>query len=436
MKKLYNYIVEATEGAFDKYVSQIDELFEIFPKLSEIEGLDNFLTDIIKEADYNPRELFIYSQTHKYFKIPYAFLEAIQNIAPNYPQFSLHKYGGKKIKVSIKPYGEIFETGSGSIGRVSTASQESATVAVWNKYIEEVDYFDLDNEDYIRNLVEDISTKFDTEWISTFQKQVKLINHYIISIGENPLDYKLTRYGDSAIGNAYKNFVENYTKIISDGDGQKDNFDPSDVLLYKHKSEKKIESILNSYKLTDIDSCIDCKTKFIDSLFIPKLLQGISLKKIAAKKNGLYELFNIGDNVRIPIVSNFETTLGKNQITILCKGNFNLDNMTDDLGDEIESEKEIKLVMRSFGYAKKGNEVAIDATLNIGKNPSLGKCPKRIWMKLLNITTKDYQNLPKCISIFNEYIEKNKPTIKNDLTKLIQACIKEGPNCFPFVLLH
>ena len=430
------------EGSFDKYVSSFEDLIKVknLQGLVKIEGLKEFLSAIIDDADYRPKELFIYSNGKKYFKIPYAYLESIIKVIDTgkYPQFKLNQYGGKKVKVSLKGYGEIFETGSGSIGRVSTKNQEQATVVVWNKYIEEMDSFDLNNEEYIRNLVKDLSSDFDTEWITTFQKQIKLISSYINSIGGNPLKYKMTRYGEGKLGDAYKKFVESYIKTISNDEGRKDNYDPSDVILYLANDENEIINKLNSYKITSLNDAMECRDEFIKYLFEKNKLQGISLKKIAGNKLGMYELFNIGNNVRISEITNFSYKSTDKNVTVYCKGMFKLDNMTDVEGDEIGSEKEIKLTLRSFGSAKGGNIVAIDATLNGGKNPTLGKCPKREWMKILGISENDSVKLGRCVKAFKVYLsdEENVGQIKKELTDLIKSSIKEGPNCFPFVLLH
>ena len=441
MKTLYNYVMESSEGSFDKYVSSFNDLIKVenLKELAEIEGLEEFLSAIIDDANYRPKELFIYSNGKKYFKIPYAYLESIIKVIDTgkYPQFKLNQYGGKKVKVSLKGYGEIFETGSGSIGRVSIKNQEQAPVVVWNKYVEEMDSFDLNNEEYIRNLVKDLSSDFDTEWITTFQKQIELISSYIKSIGGNPLNYKLTRYGEGKLGNAYKKFVESYIKTISNNEGRKDNYDPSDVILYLADDENEIINKLNSYKITSSEDAIKFHKVFIEDLFKLNKLQGISLKKIAGNKSGVYELFNIGSNVRISEITKFRIESTDKNVAVYCKGMFKLDNMTDVEGDEIGSEKEIKLTLRSFGSAKGGNQVAMDATLTGGKNPALGKCPKREWTEILGISKNDSVKLDRCVNIFKKYLEKeNIGQIKKVLTDMIKSAIKEGPNCFPFVLLH
>ena len=86
--------------------------------------------------------------------------------------------------------------------------------------------------------------------------------------------------------------------------------------------------------------------------------------------------------------------------------------------------------MRSFGEGI----VAVDAAILSKKEPALGKCTVKIWRADLNLSQKD--TLETCIDTFKYYIENNSNAMNDLLTRWIKSSIKEGPNCFPFVLIH
>lgn len=437
MKELYSYICEAEgDGGFDKYVSTYEELIKKLPHLVQIEKLKSLIDWLISDANYKPEELFILSDIKKYFKFPYAYYDSLIKAKTFFPEFNIIHIGGRKIKVMYNKR-EIFELGAGSIGRVSTAAQESASVAVWNKFIETgIKDPDMDT---VKEIVKDISSGFDSEWIKTFQKQVLVLIDYIEnSLGEDSSSYKMTRYGEDHIGKAYKTFIQNYTSCVSEKQGQKDNYDPADVIIYKADSESKIHDNLIRYsKCNSIETAILNKDEYVRDLFNTKLVIGISLKKIAGNKAGHIEVFNNGINY-INDVTGCTYKLGKdnNSIIVVCCGKFDLSNITDTDGDEGGKESRIKLTMRSFGPTKGGNQVAMDATLMSSKSPTLGKCPARFWMNLLGISQKESKNLQLCVKKFHDWLETHESDRNKYLTNLIKASIKEGTECFPFVLLH
>lgn len=434
-------IMEGTKTKFDKFVSTFDELLDNNPSLNahkDRELVSSLITDIIEEADYQPEELFIYSEGGSFFKIPYAFNEAITIVIkqPKYiNNFNCHVYGNKIKVYFTKRGGEIFETGSGSIGRVSTVQQETATCLVWNAYVDAVkENINLDMTDKItvKNIVSDLTASFDSEWISTFGKQVNTIIQYLESLGKNPLDYKLCRYGEkeaeNSVGKAYESFIAAYTKAV---EGHKDNFDPSDVILYKESARGTIVSKLKSYTGDPINN----KPIFTKELFDTVLLQGISLKKIAGNKSGRYDRYNVGDGNKIEKVFKFSIDQHSNdkQIIVLCEGNFSFDNITDGDGEEIKNTPIVKLVMRSFG----SGQTAIDCLIKEIKgkqSPSLGKCPARFWRKIINATKGC--SLQENIEKFNEFLKGDTSSVLTGLGDIIKGSIKEGPNCFPFILLH
>ena len=440
MKSLYQIILESTTK-FEYYVSDFEDLLKKCKSLKAIqhkELLNDFLNDVISDADYKPTELFIYAPGASYFKIPYAFSDAIkQNINGKYAKQLKFTESGKKIKVYLAgAKGLLFETGSGSIGRVSTAHQEQATCIIWNTYVDfmiENKEFNINDPKFIRNLVSDLTPDFDSEWISTFAKQIICIQTYLKSIDVDPLHYKMCRYGSAeGIGDVYQKYIDAYTKEMGGG-GKKDNFDPADVIVYRVADIGESRSALSSYCNNPVDS----KEKYINELFNTHMLKGLSLKKIRGnQKEAKYDIYNVMDYQKIGNVTGFSDPINKNttnQITIECKGNFNFDTITDEKGETVGQEKIVRLTMRSFGSGQTG----IDCELreHKGASPALGKCPARFWREILSCKQK--YSLEQNIECFKQFLNgKNKTIILEGLKNIIKGAIKEGPSCFPFILIH
>ena len=135
---LTEYITETLESKFNKYVSELDDILDICTRIKQLgieDVMQQYFDDLIRIAKYRPKELFIYASGEPYFKIPYAFYDSILELESEYPQLKVKPEGGNKLKIYYKDK-EIFETGSGSIGRVSTEQQETATCIVWNSVVE------------------------------------------------------------------------------------------------------------------------------------------------------------------------------------------------------------------------------------------------------------------------------------------------------------
>lgn len=443
LSQLSSMVLEGTTTKFDQSTSSFDDLLKINPKLrasKDSENIREFLNDIIEIAEYNPDEMFIYSNGGDYFKIPYAFNEAIiqcmNNSNKNYAKLFKISYFGKKVKISFINGGLIFETGSGSIGRVSTAQQETATCVVWNAYIDamrDAKTFDINDKGFIKSLIADLAANFDTEWITTFSKQVITITNYLQSIGCNAIDYKMCRYGEKeaedSVGKAYELFISNYTKEIG---GKKDNFDPSDVLIYNEKQKTYIISKLKSYASDPVNK----KEDYIKELFKEKLIQGISLKKIVGNKQGRYDMYNIGEGNKIESVTKYkiDSHSGDKQIIVLCEGKFTFDGVTDGDGNEIADSPMVRLIMRSFGAGQTAVECLIKE-IKGKQSPSLGKCPARYWRDV--IESPKNSTLEENITAFNKFLNSgDEMKIRAGLRDIIKGSIKEGPNCFPFILLH
>lgn len=453
MKSLTQYLfehilnifeAEGTKTKFDNWTSEFDDLLKKNPSLNahkNPEAVNKLIEDLIATANYKPDELFIYATGASNFKIPYAFYDTLISFSNNSEYTSVFKFkeiGKNKIQVSFIKGGPIFETGSGSIGRVSTEQQETATCVVWNAYVDalrENKDFNTSDKEFIKTLVAELSDNFDGEWISTFGKQCVAITKYLESIGCDPKDYKMCRYGEAAsknkVSDAYSKFIANYTSSIG---GQKDNFDPSDVLIYLESKSGELVSMLNKYASDPVNS----KQTYLTEVFEKKLLQGISLKKIAGNKDGKYSKYNTGDQneARIGDVTSFEVNEKRsnaNQFIVWVEGNFRFDDITDTEGNEVNTVNSVTLTLRSFG---KGG-VGMDVCINEKKSPSLGKCPARIWREVIGLNPHKTASLSKCTSAMKEFMENNNEEfIKEKLKHLIASAVKEGPACFPFILLH
>ena len=441
-------IFEAADSKtkFEHSTNNFNELLSKNPKLNankNPDAVETLIEELVTIANYRPEEMFIYAIGANNFKIPYEFYEAICLVSNNPKYTSIFKFKDKsnitkrKIEVSFINGGLVFETGNGSIGKVSTEQQETATCIVWNAYVNalrEHSSFDTSDKSFIKGLVAELAANFDDAWISNFGKQCVAITKYLESIGCDPKDYKMCRYGENAaknkVSHAYSKFIKNYTTEIG---GQKDNFDPSDVLIYLESEADNLISLLNSYAADPVN----CKKSYLTDVFEKKLLQGLSLKKIAGNKDGRYSKYNTGDQneARIGDVTSYEVSKrsNSNQYIIWVEGNFRFDDITDSEGEEVKSTSSVTITLRSFGEPGPGMDICI----NEKKAPTLGKCPARIWREICGLPLRTTSPLAQCTSAMKNFMENNnEELIKQKLKHIIAAAVKEGPACFPFILLH
>jgi hypothetical protein len=179
---------------------------------------------------------------------------------------------------------------------------------------------------------------------------------------------------------------------------------------------------------------VESKKKYISDLFNEHLIKGLSLKKISGPKAAHFDIYNIGCVNKCEEIKRFDYVRKANYITVKCWGNFNFDNITDGDGEIVGTEKYVELTMRSFG----SGQTALDCTLketSKKNSPALGKCPARFWRQELNC--KDDFDLHQNIDQFEMILKKTKENVmRGKLETLIKGAIKEGPLCFPFVLIH
>lgn len=251
------------------------------------------------------------------------------------------------------------------------------------------------------------------------------------------------RYGDNNIedinvkevSDMYKKFISTYTKAVShskDSIGsRKDNYDPSDVIIYKIQKTDVIKDILGkciSLINRQNPGLLNAKEKFTKNLFIKKYLRGVSLKKIGGNSSN-YKVFNIGENV-VDRVKDFEVKKSKESLVITCYGDFNFSNLTDASGEEVGKQRSVILTMRSFGSGSTG----VDCKLH-EDTAALGKCSVDVWRSIIGVD--ENKKTEEYIELFNEYIKNNDESdVLSDLTKIIKSAVKEGSFCFPFILIH
>lgn len=431
-------------GKFENISNNLDDLRTLASKLNlwkltanEFSDVEQFLDEVFSDAGIEHR--FIYANDKNYLKIPVALYDSILKISKKFPNILIDDIGSKKVKIKYKGAEKdysILETGNGSVGKISTEDQETGTVKLWNAFAQELsnnNKLDL-NPKFVKEFVSEISADFDDSWINSFTQHILVISKLIESFGENPADYRIARYGKddefSKVGKAYSNYIQKYTSILG---GRKDSWDPSDVILYNVKHSSDVISKLNSYCNGDV---VANKANFISELFDTKLLVGISLKKVEVK-SATFEYFNVGQHTKIGDIKSFDVIYPKKStsknVAVDVVGNFNLSGVTDEDGDKVGVEHKLRIYLRTFG----GGIIAMDCTAIGTKSPSLGKCAKAVWANVLGLKEKQKFTIDECLDAFDNFINNNDDrTIKEKLKEIIQSAVKEGPNCFPFILIH
>lgn len=447
MKNIKEYIMEAVEsGKFDNTADSIHDLISNAPHLN-ICDLPNNIKDAFDNLSksINIDNPFIYAKGETYFKMPYGYNDELQNICKTLDNIHVDVIDDKKVKVYYidgKKY-RIMETGSGSINKIPTDIQEKGTCLVFNEYMDQIqnggDLSCIDDSNYIKSIIKDLFTgyKIDGSWIKSYSFQIKALTEMIKQIIEEiggateAYNYRIAKYGAISdyehVSKAYTRMARAYAKVMG---GRKDVFDPTDIILF---DKTKVNSIVECCKVgVDEKECADIKDNFLRNCFNKRICMGISLKKL--NKIGRIELYNTGNHNVVHEVTDYKLidTKGKNNVTVLCEGEFNFDGVVDENGQPVHKKDQVILTMRTFG----SGILAMDVTLSKnGKlsGPAIGKCPVDIWKKVINSKSK---NISDNIRMFEKFITRKIDGDKDKVKLLISAAIKEGPHCFPFILLH
>lgn len=440
-------------GSFIKSTDVFDNLIKYAPHLKianikdGVEDIKNLFDEIISKKSYESKYNYIWSDIKSYFKMNYEFTPIIKTIVKTRTDVYIKDLGGEKIALYYIVNGKgvkLMETGKGSVGRVRTDVQENSTCAIFNDYIKHVDDDELSklsDLDYIRNIVADMYDEevdnMDKSWIASFGRQIKAIVTYIKSFGGDPRNYRLTRYGEGDdVSKAYANMVDTYTKSISESTGEKsikkDSYDPTDVILY---DVTKINEFKRFLKGCTMATYSNVRENFLNKVFTKHLCMGVSLKKINSN-NPKYDVFNVGaDNVVQSVNSIKKGNNGEiihetdKGVYVVCEGKFNFEKYTDLDKESVGKNNEVRVTLRSFG----GNNIGINVKLNEPNEPALGKCPVNEWRTILKIDKHDSKDIEKAKQAFINVANSGDLKAFEDIIKF---AIKEGPSCFPFVLIH
>jgi hypothetical protein len=464
MKNLYNFILEDTDNSskkFDNAAKQLNELPEklsIFSKSVPDEVRNAFEVIANSKTHNNP---FLFATGAPYFKMPYVYNDSIKETLSGLDGIKIQERGIKIIvryitkdekESSIK----LMETGNGSLKKIPTDVQENATCAVFNAYMdlfntEREGIFkksdDINNEQIIKQVIKNLTqgNNIDSSWIDSFSYQVKTLVDYLKKLklsDEEISNYRLARYGAQSeekepVSAAYSKMVKKYSTFLG---GRKDAYDPTDILLFNKSAANDIisccQSVLKEVNGKNYDDVKIAKTKFLTDIFKKNLCMGISLKKLST--TGKIELFNVDEEKDIiKNVTGFTVLSSKrgNNVQVRCDGTFQFgEEITDENGNPVPNEHSIMVTLRTFG----ANIIGMDVNLLKGTNntgPAIGKCPVNIWRKNLEIEDWEERNIKACIDKFNEFLKTDTKVLEK-LKTIIQGAVKEGPSCFPFILLH
>lgn len=448
---------ENIKSGYKNETQNWDKLVASIPKLETVaDKVKKLIDGIIENHDGVVEDhMFVYKKEEKIFKIPYVYNSDILAVIDEYKEDGFYATPeGPSVKVHLPKYGIVFRTGRGSLKSITTEQQEKATCRVWNAVIETLKSATDDRNDVlksflteenIRDIVTDISDKFDSTWISTYSKQIYSIWNLLESKGLNPIEFRMDRVGDpdSKVGVAHDKYVKRYAVHLTGPKSSKDAFHPGDVIIYNTNHANECEGVLSSCTsmLTSVDGtaeayeeCMESKKMYVDELIAKDIYHSFSLKKIAKNRGGAkVGYFNVtsktGQTSKVTAYDIVEND-NPNNITIVCDCDLCLDGITDSEGNELTKAHSVNIVMRTFG----GADCDIDVTLNMKNTPTLGKCPRGIWRKILGLTHSKKQ---LALDTFNEFLDSSsESTIKDALKKIIQGAIKQGPNCFPFILIH
>ena len=469
MKSLTTYIMEATDSSFNQVVHGMNELKEkagvklyIFDK--EFSGKkektkeDKEVLECIVGV-FNRvigQNVIKYSAGEKaFFKAPRELSDEIKNaFICEKIEGVLIKGEGEKIHLYYKGV-KLMETGRGSKkDGVKTKDQEDATCLVFNVYMDSVEYDKDFNKigdlEYIKNVLSEKfpSHSFDNIWLKCFSNQVMSLVDYLYRItgNKNIASYRLVRFDErgrhTEVSRMYTNMVKSYAKIKG---MRRDVFDPTDVILF---DKNKIDVIKANCKIpSDEESANQIRNNFLENCFKPRICMGVSLKKLS--KSGRIKEYNTGSE-SIESIKSYEIIYPKKptskNIMVKCSGKFDLNETTDINKKTVKDVTNIALTLRTFSEGI----VAMDATVTNAtgsyEGPSLGKCPVNIWRPILGVKKNEYKDIDACMSKFKKFLGvedddqvldgKNKRQVLDGLKELIDGAVKEGPSCFPFILIH
>ena len=369
-----------------------------------------------------------------------------------------------KISKSKSIWGSIWKQPFSGM-KVVTRDQEVATCILFNQLVEENKFKEIDPKDketlhIIKSIINTITNNFDNEWARSYIYQMNSLFKYLS--GQKIENFRMERYNgdkqfsDWEVSKIYGKLINTYTKAIG---GEKDNWDPTDAILYDINKKDEIITILNNCqtlisKLNEENGLYNFRNEF-NKLYKGFFFRGISLKKLS--KPGVLEEFNITGKSNLEI-NNFELQdfNGKpyyeqdKTIYVIFKAKLHL-NQTDNIVPEITNDdnpdkskevienndlKRFKLCMRT-----NGKSIACDLSLckanSNSTGPSLGKCSVVVWRKCLGFDKDKTLYATQIKDIKEKFIEIITGKDNKDMVlEMSSSAIKCGPNCLPFILIH
>lgn len=442
MIRLYEYLVESViqSKKFNRKAEDLEQLAQINKNIYILDPIYKDFIYGVMDGIKNTGEdkPFIASNSTNYIKIHPNYAGIVKSEVLKDDTLSIKNISGEKfiVKDTTHKNRTIIEIGRGSVGRISTESQEKSTCQLFNDIVEHHDLNNIDellnDKDYIFNLISDLyenADDLDKTWIYSFGKQIKAIIRYLEGLNLSVENYRAVRFGDKndPVGKWYTNMVKDYTAIVGGKNIRKDTFDPTDIILYDKTMGPASEIKINNKNV------LEAKKDYLEKVFNRHFVMGVSLKKIN-NNEGRAELFNIDNNINMPKIENIRYINDKeNNITLMIEGNFRFNAMTDSSGDIVGSPSSLLLTLRTFG----SNNIAMDLTINEKYSPAIGKVPTAVWRGKNEGINCQSNNIGVCVKAFKKWfdnLDENQKKIK--ISRLVQAAAKEGPNCFPFILIH
>lgn len=349
--------------------------------------------------------------------------------------------------------------------KVVTRDQEVATCLLFNQLVSENKFteFDPKNKEtlaIIKSIITTVTNNFDNEWARSYIHQMNSLFKYMK--GQKIENFRMERYnGDKAyddweVSKVYGSLINSYTKTIG---GEKDNWDPTDAILYDNTQKEKILTILKNCQalvpqLNDENGLYNFRNEF-NKLYEGFFFRGVSLKKLS--KVGVLEEFNITGKSNIEIGNlDLQDFNGKpyyeqdRTAYVIFKAKLHL-NSSDTIVPEITNdenpdesnpvienndEKRFKLCIRT-----NGKSIACDLSLCKGNSnstgPSLGKCSVVVWRKCLGFDRNEALKQNRIADVKARFIEAiTGNNAKDIILEMASSAIKCGPNCLPFILIH
>lgn len=357
-----------------------------------------------------------------------------------------------------KPTSHI-EVGDGTISLgegITTADQERATVQCWNRMAKldnlEGD-FDINKPEDIKSACQSVGIDLPDSWVKSCTNQCIGLESFLHQHGaKDAAKYRATRYGEAdnvgKFGEIYGDFVEAYANAAEQskwdkefkGRISKDNYDPSDIIIYKGDVASATACLKQCKAL--LPDWVAARNKYLEFFMKSKDIMGVSLKKVSGKAN--VEYFNIGEDGGVCKTNSIvdiryshergskyksDDPTDSTGCIVIVKGNYKFDGVTSlKDSDKFEGidESEIALNIRSFGSMGMDVKQVHAGKLGI----ALGKVPVRFWTQRTGITSN---NPHECAIQFAEWVKKAE---LSDINYLIQEGVKAGPWCLPFVLIH